>query len=639
MNLALHKKWGMGLKILFLAPIAASLLSFELHAATWMTESIDEQKFFALGRYSGLSDQQGAPHVFYGGSHLLHTYLEDGEWETEIVDSSAQTGDGAIALIDDEGRFHILYQDFYDLDSRLGSHLPGIKYAHGTIGNWTVEFTPFPVDGLGNGRGSIDFEAGGSIALDSSGKLHFAYKYEGGLFHAVKSGSSWDIEEIDAISGGDHVSIGIDSNNKVHISYIDQNLRYATNSTGLWTFEDVHDAEIRSDFLLVDSQDDIYICYGYEGAVYCKNNSAGDWTEEVIESGLGYLPIIQDGRFDSNGKLHILYYIKDGRAPDYMKYANNKSGAWEISAYTFGPRFDASFINLIFMPGDDVATFFMPQKPNYHFMPEAPLQYVVWDGSTWSSEIVDYSQHSDRAPGLSSSIAVDSNGKSHVVYITDEDYPNYSLHYANNLSSSWEHIFLDDDVTEEARLASPVIGIDSDDFVHIVYSSLESGFYVTNYMTNRTGVWERQLISNDYIAAGKYAMFIDADDIVHISYVTNGNINHSGAWQVRYANNSTGTWVDEMVHQYDDSAMAPFEISRHDPWPAVAVTVADDGNPQVAFMRAHGSTRVADDLRRCLVIPRGSGRIRLGGVFHWIQYSLDYAFLAIRQRGLYASGL
>ena len=79
-----------------------------------------------------------------------------------------------------------------------------------------------------------------SMAIDSNNKVHISYpaSTSSALKYATNASGSWVTSTIG--SGGlvgDYSSIAIDSYDKIHISYFDNtnaDLKYATNASGSW---------------------------------------------------------------------------------------------------------------------------------------------------------------------------------------------------------------------------------------------------------------------------------------------------------------------------------------------------------------------------------------------------------------------
>lgn len=123
------------------------------------------------------------------------------------------------------GAFHISYYD--GMSKRL-------KYATNSSGTLATSVVDSP-----------DVGTNSSIALDSMGNVHIAYKYcqnspwcdAGGLRYATNSSGTWVIQTMDSGNGsvGDGASLAVDKNDNIHIAYKNGGAKYVTNASGGWT--------------------------------------------------------------------------------------------------------------------------------------------------------------------------------------------------------------------------------------------------------------------------------------------------------------------------------------------------------------------------------------------------------------------
>ena len=287
----------------------------------------------------------------------------------------------------------------------------------------------------------------------------------------------YTLEIVDQASSdtGRHTSIGLDSNNKAHISYYDysnSNLKYATNKTGSWVAEAIDSSGTVGQYssIAIDSNDKVHISYVdiTNHRLKYTTNSSGSWLISTLDSGtwVGWETSIA---IDSNNKVHISYY--EGNPNYNLKYTTN-----------------------------------------------AP-------SGSWSNETVD---NSSGTVGLYSAIAIDSNNKVHISYY---DTGNTNLKYASGEAGSWLRLTLDNTAVV-GQFTS--IAIESQDTVVITYYDATN--YNLKYATNGPGYWIRGAI-DETGDVGKYsALAIDSSDDLHIAYYdnTNGNLKYitqtTGTW-------------------------------------------------------------------------------------------------------------
>ncbi|MDD3887878.1 MAG: hypothetical protein PHN19_03830 [Patescibacteria group bacterium] len=149
----------------------------------------------------------------------------------------------------------------------------------------------------------------------------------------------------------------------------------------------------------------------------------------------------------------------------------------------------------------------------------------------WSVSTLDSSANS----GWDSSIAVDSNGYSHVAYI---DGANVDLKYATNESGLWVVTTVEDVGSVGAGVS---IKVDSNNKPHISYIDDTNNYL--KYATNSSGSWvttdvdNSGTVSSGIFDANVTSIALSSNNIVSISYYDNSNDD------LKYATNASGGWV------------------------------------------------------------------------------------------------
>lgn len=266
-----------------------------------------------------------------------------------------------------------------------------------------------------------------SIAVDANGKCHIVYngtngdlKYatnatsDGGLISTIETGA-WS-----GLYGGE--DIAIDSNGKPHITYFRgtaMDLKYATKASGTWSTSVVINGTITgaspaySTSIGVDSDNKIHISY-YDDAmpdsIKYVTNISGSWVETTIDTiGLaaGWTTSLA---VDSNNKIHISYYDPKN---DELKYASNASGTWqtEIVNKSSGNVFNAS-LAIDKTNGNQV---------HMVFGSGSGFMYARKSAGTWQISKID-----EDWTGNYNSIAIGSNS----IHISYQDGFNNNLKYA-----------------------------------------------------------------------------------------------------------------------------------------------------------------------------------------------------------------
>lgn len=160
---------------------------------------------------------------------------------------------------------------------------------------------------------------------------------------------------------------------------------------------------------------------------------------------------------------------------------------------------------------------------------KAHVVYNEWDGedleivystnaSGWTRELITKNDTHEYDP----KIAMDSNGKAHVVYVRDQE-----IIYATNKSGSWVRAKLTKDRLSDE---SPSIAVNKSN-VYIAFVKNSN----INYITNASGKWVKELGNINgknpriYVKNGKSYIFFNRYDSWY-------------GWQVFKIDNSSGSW-------------------------------------------------------------------------------------------------
>ena len=329
-------------------------------------------------------------------------------WSTTTIDGIGNAKAGISIAIDSNNKIHISYVDDTDDD---------LKYATNASGSWATA----TVD-------STFILGSSSIAIDYNNKVHISYidaaNYD--LKYATNASGSWTISTIDSEGMvGYSSSIAIDSNNKVHISYYDYfnsdiitgDLKYATNASGSWVTSTVDSIGVagRETSIAMDSNNKIHIAYldDANGDLKYATNTSGSWVTLTLDDSIGRVGFSPSIAIDTSNNVHISYHDE---TQSYLKYVTNTSGSWVISSIDNGGDYTSLAVDSnakVHISYSDVTTH--------------GLQYATNVSGTW----VTYTIDSAGTVGEYHSIAIDSNNKVHIVY-SHNDYPNGALKYATN---------------------------------------------------------------------------------------------------------------------------------------------------------------------------------------------------------------
>ncbi len=334
-----------------------------------------------------------------------------------------------------------------------------------------------------------------SIATDSNNKVHISYlDWNSGYYHlkyATNASGSWDIKMVDSTGSlGEDTSLAIDSNNKVHISYLnydgyDWALKYATNATGTWetyTIDGVNGWG-KSTSIAVDSNNNVHISYygGFENYNYTKHLKYATNKDVIPGTGNCY----------AGSDFNCITVDSTGDAGQYSSIAIDSNNKVHISYY-----YSDSTI------------------------PQGRLKYATNSSGSWTTTELPEPDASDWFVGYYTSIAVDLNNKVHI------SYQNVSgvLKYATNASGSWVISTI-----IKAGIGNTSIAIDSNNNAHISFPNWGAGL---NYATNSSGTWSIYPVNRTANTGNYSSITIDSNNRVHISYLAGWPY-----YELRYATN------------------------------------------------------------------------------------------------------
>ena len=325
-------------------------------------------------------------------------------------------------------------------------------------------------------------------------------------------GSPTSIDSTDTV--GKESSLAIDSNDNLHVTYLDstwRNLEYMTHDGSSWstpvTLDSTDDVGYQSS-LAIDSNDHLHVTY---------RDSTNDNLEYMTYDGSSWsTPISLDstdnvGResslaIDSNDNLHVTYLDYTNENLEYMTY-DGSSWSTPVSLDSIdGVGYQSS---LAIDSNDNLHVTYLDETNDN-------LEYVTYDGSSWSTPV---SLDSTDKVGWLSSLAIDSSDNLHVTYLHLIDA---NLEYMTYDGSSWSTpVSLDstDNVGSDSSLA-----IDSDDNLHVAYYDLTNENL--EYMTHDGSSWSTPLTLDSAGGVGTdSSLVIDSNDNLHVTYFDNSNGN------------------------------------------------------------------------------------------------------------------
>ncbi|MCX7021838.1 MAG: T9SS type A sorting domain-containing protein [bacterium] len=289
----------------------------------WIIETVDSEGY--VGVYCSLAlDSSDRPCIAYADAHdgdssdLKYARWDGDEWLYEYVDTGGDTCVYISLALDSYDRPHISYQKKDDVDD--------LRYAHWDGSRWLVE----TVDAAEGNAGAFS-----SIAVDSQDRPHIAYKYANFAKYAYKDGSGWHIITVDAEEGirsMGFTSIALDSTDLPYILDYQRAEIFESPRCSHWDGErwrseyaDPYNISFRSS-IGVDSHDQPHISYIGRGAGRSGIGIKYAWCEiffHLLSPGRGKvvttLTPTLDWTDDDNPDL-ASYTLWWGTDPDFVTY-------------------------------------------------------------------------------------------------------------------------------------------------------------------------------------------------------------------------------------------------------------------------------------------------------------------------------
>lgn len=335
-------------------------------AAGWSIQVVDTpQSGYMAGVQSSVKfDSQRKPCIAYWvrrntsdwppPSSLKYARFDGAGWQIQTVDNVGSVGAFPSLAIDGAGHPRISYDD---------STNKALKYAAYDGGAWHTQ-TALSVDCRDT-----------SLALDSAGNPRIAYYNYGNfdirtLEYASLGGLGWNRQTVDSTTGvGIFASMALDNSGNPRIAYWDNthdSVRYAAYDGSSWSIQTVDSSH--------------YMC-GTSLAL------------------------------DANGNPHLSYYGSVG-SQIYLKHAYWTGTAWTIEniEMAYNGFYWETNTSLVFGPDGKPRICYLGGGDTGNGL----LKYAAWDGSKWTTQIVDTGING--AFGTMNSMAVDPNGNVGISY-------------------------------------------------------------------------------------------------------------------------------------------------------------------------------------------------------------------------------
>ena len=162
-----------------------------------------------------------------------------------------------------------------------------VTYATNTSGKWVST----PIMNIG-----VYSSFSPALAVDALGFVHISFReyINNDLIYATNSSGLWATEIVDSLgSVGEYSAIAVDAVQKVYISYYDytnRSLKYTTNAPGFWS-KHITDVTGYSNFessIAIDGENYANVSHLQAGDLLYTNNLSGDWLTDSIDNQPGF---------------------------------------------------------------------------------------------------------------------------------------------------------------------------------------------------------------------------------------------------------------------------------------------------------------------------------------------------------------
>ena len=573
---------GLILLVCFVSPSSAAISS--------NTTIVHEPSYFRLSTGAMHKDKNDQLNVFYGGNHLYRAIYDGNQWASEIIDNSPRVGLYATAATDKDGSFYVLYRD---------EHNKNVKLATNKTGAWTYESLEW------YGIDFNSPESIGSLAVDSNGVVHIACSTPISSYvnYATNGSGVWVIEELEQFASSkrfNSISIAIDQTDTPHIIFSPSKapitgqiyeLIHAYKTLDNWDYETIDTGSSVFDFsfnsILIDSLNKLHIAYSgpYDNDLYYATNKTGTWVKDVVhDSEVGYKILTPSIVMKKGGAIGIAYLLNRVNSGLFiyetidLRYAENSTGTW-IDQFIVATNIDTIFTSAQYDNSDNA---------NLAFFDENDLTLKHYTLS--ANHNIDYSEEEDailqkwpnvKEVGMYPETVTDNNGFSYICYLEADFFGTHTeeggydviqgdLIYATNSSGKWEWV----ELSNQKGVTRCNIAVDSMGYAHIVYESNS-----LKYVSNKTGSWvtEEFIYESTAVSTGngkeqRIAIQVDSSGNIYLAYM-----NLYGDGDVRYGSNSTGAWVFETAASIGDDWGSQSDYS-------VFMSIGSTGEVHLAYL-------------------------------------------------------
>ena len=255
-------------------------------------------------------------HRISGTGYLLYSMYDGTSWTNNWSKSNVENDQISIAL-DANDRPHISYsRDGYICNAALLSYHDGSSWTTVTLDDTTTYIG-----------------CDSSIAIDSNGFVHVAYRHQGNMDMLIASNisGSWQRYTVDNGAGvGYHSAMAVDSNDGLHLVYSSNaagNTAYFADGASGSAWAVSNQGNSRNTFSMYIDQFDIVHISEYNGGSDLGYSmvAPGDSRQSMAIDSAGDVGYGNDIVVDDDNMVHIAYYDTSNKR---LKYANRSTGMY-----------------------------------------------------------------------------------------------------------------------------------------------------------------------------------------------------------------------------------------------------------------------------------------------------------------------
>lgn len=194
--------------------------------------------------------------------------------------------------------------------------------------------------------------------------------------------SAWNTE---AVAVGDNAMTVIDAQGRIHVVFNSQPptvLRYGVKSGDWWNFRLVDTDSINPSIALNPNETPAVSYYRQtDRSVRFANLGGTNISSETVETVNGTVLDDTSLAIDTSGRPHVAYWNMQGNLSGYLRHAYRSMAGWIVETVLFAARPFPSMSIALDSQGH-------PAIGSIH-MPLDGLSYSEWNGSAWSTTLVD----------------------------------------------------------------------------------------------------------------------------------------------------------------------------------------------------------------------------------------------------------